>query len=377
MVETMNTALLGCQPSGIRKFTALAKAEPGCLFLTIGEPDFSTPDPIKQAAKTALDQNLTHYPPNAGEPYLLERVSQFEREKNGVEYSPQEIIVTDGATEGLCLALGGILNPGDEVIVPIPAFGLYEPLVKLFRGEYIPMDTCGDGFQITAQNLARHITAKTKAILLNSPNNPTGAVYTPESLEAVYQAAKEKNLFVLCDDVYAQLVYGPYQSFSRYQDIREKIILIQSFSQPYAMTGWRMGYLCADRLIIEQLAKLHSYMVVSAVSFLQKGCVAALDYDPSPMVEAYRRRRDYMYGRLTEMGMEVQKPQGAFYLFPSIQKYGMDSETFCVRMIKEAKLAAVPGSCFGTDGYIRLSYCYADDELRQCLDRLERFLATL
>ena len=138
MVETMNTALLGCQPSGIRKFTALAKAEPGCLFLTIGEPDFSTPDPIKEAAKTALDQNLTHYPPNAGEPYLLERVSQFEREKNGVEYSPQEIIVTDGATEGLCLALGGILNPGDEVIVPIPAFGLYEPLVKLSRGEYIP-----------------------------------------------------------------------------------------------------------------------------------------------------------------------------------------------------------------------------------------------
>ena len=142
------------------------------------------------------------------------------------------------------------------------------------------------------------------------------------------------------------------------------------------MTGWRMGYLCADRPVIEQLAKLHSYTVVSAVSFLQKGCAAALDYDPSPMVETYRRRRDYMYGRLVEMGMEVQKPQGAFYLFPSIQKYGMDSETFCLRMIQEAKLAAVPGSCFGADGYIRLSYCYADDELRQCLDRLERFLTT-
>lgn len=377
MVESMNAALLGCQPSGIRRFTALAKAEPGCLFLTIGEPDFSTPEPIKEATKTALDQNLTHYPPGAGELYLRERISRFEQEQNGVSYSPEEILVVDGATEGLYLALRGILNPGDEVIVPTPAFGLYEPLVALSSGVYVPMDTCADHFQITPQNLAQHITAKSKAILLNSPNNPTGAVYTPESLDAVYQVAKEKNLFVLCDDVYAQLVYGPYQSFSRYQDIREKIILIQSFSKPYAMTGWRMGYLCADRPVIEQLAKLHSYTVVSAVSFLQKGCAAALDYDPSPMVETYRRRRDYVYGRLVEMGMEVQKPQGAFYLFPSIQKYGMDSETFCLRMIQEAKLAAVPGSCFGADGYIRLSYCYVDDELRQCLDRLERFLTTL
>ena len=377
MVESMNAALLGCQPSGIRRFTALAKAEPGCLFLTIGEPDFSTPEPIKEATKTALDQNLTHYPPGAGELYLRERISRFEQEQNGVSYSPEEILVVDGATEGLYLALRGILNPGDEVIVPTPAFGLYEPLVALSSGVYVPMDTCADHFQITPQNLAQHITAKSKAILLNSPNNPTGAVYTPESLDAVYQVAKEKNLFVLCDDVYAQLVYGPYQSFSRYQDIREKIILIQSFSKPYAMTGWRLGYLCADRPVIEQLAKLHSYTVVSAVSFLQKGCAAALDYDPSPMIETYRRRRDYVYGRLVEMGMEVQKPQGAFYLFPSIQKYGMDSETFCLRMIQEAKLAAVPGSCFGADGYIRLSYCYADDELRQCLDRLERFLTTL
>lgn len=213
MVETMNAALLGCQPSGIRRFTALAKAEPGCLFLTIGEPDFSTPEPIKEATKTALDQNLTHYPPGAGELYLRERISRFEQEQNGVSYSPEEILVVDGATEGLYLALRGILNPGDEVIVPTPAFGLYEPLVALSSGVYVPMDTCADHFQITPQNLAQHITAKSKAILLNSPNNPTGAVYTPESLDAVYQVAKEKNLFVLCDDVYAQLVYGPYQRF--------------------------------------------------------------------------------------------------------------------------------------------------------------------
>lgn len=192
------------------------------------------------------------------------------RSKTACPILRKKFIVVDGATEGLYLALRGILNPGDEVIVPTPAFGLYEPLVALSSGVYVPMDTCADHFQITPQNLAQHITAKSKAILLNSPNNPTGAVYTPESLDAVYQVAKEKNLFVLCDDVYAQLVYGPYQSFSRYQDIREKIILIQSFSKPYAMTGWRMGYLCADRPVIEQLAKLHSYTVVSAVSFFAK-----------------------------------------------------------------------------------------------------------
>ncbi|MDD3193954.1 MAG: aminotransferase class I/II-fold pyridoxal phosphate-dependent enzyme [Oscillospiraceae bacterium] len=377
MIEKMNAALLGCQPSGIRKFTALAKARPGCLSLTIGEPDFNTPDPVKEAAKSALDQNQTHYPPGVGERYLLERISQFEREKNGVSYGPDEIIVTDGATEGLYLALRGILNPGDEVIVPTPTFGLYEPLVTLSQGRYVPMDTCADKFQLTAENLARHVSPRTKAILLNSPNNPTGSVYTPASLNAVYQLAKSRDLFVICDDVYAQLVYGPYQSFSQYQDIREKILLVQSFSKPYAMTGWRMGYLCAARPVAEQLAKLHSYTVVSAVSFLQRGCAAALDYDPSPMINSYRRRRDYVYGRLTEMGLSVQKPNGAFYLFPSIQKFGLDSETFCLRMINEGNLAAVPGSCFGADGYIRLSYCYSDEELCQSLDRLEAFLATL
>ncbi len=377
MVEKMNAALRAVSPSGIRKFTALAKAEPDCLSLTIGEPDFNTPDPIKEATKAALDQNLTHYPPGVGERYLLERIARFELEKNGVSYQPEEIIVTDGATEGLYLALRGILNPGDEVIVPTPAFGLYEPLVTLSQGAYVPMDTCGDRFQLTAQNLSRHLTGKTKAILLNSPNNPTGSVYSPQSLENVYRAVKDRDIFVLCDDVYAQLIYAPYQSFSRYQELRDRIILIQSFSKPYAMTGWRMGYLCADRPVIEQLAKLHSYTVVSAVSFLQKGCAAALDYDPAEMVKVYRRRRDYAYDRLCRMGLPAEKPGGAFYLFPSIQRYGLDSETFCLRMIREGKLAAVPGSCFGAEGYIRLSYCYADDELAAGLDRLEAFLQTL
>lgn len=377
MVEKMNAALRAAQPSGIRKFTALAKAQPDCLFLTIGEPDFATPDPIKEAAKAALDQNLTHYPPGVGERYLLERICRFERERNGVSYRPEEVIVTDGATEGLYLALRGILNPGDEVIVPTPAFGLYEPLVTLSQGVYVPMDTCGDGFQITGENLSRHLSGKTKAILLNSPNNPTGAVYTPQTLETVYRAVKDRDIFVLCDDVYAQLVYGPYQSFSQYQDLREKIILVQSFSKPYAMTGWRMGYLCADRPVIEQLAKLHSYTVVSAVSFLQKGCAAALDFDPSAMVNAYRQRRDYAYERLCRMGLPVEKPGGAFYLFPCVRQYGLDSETFCLRMIKEEKLAAVPGTCFGAEGYIRLSYCYSMEELSAGLDRLEAFLQTL
>lgn len=377
MIEKMNALLLGVEPSGIRKFAALAAQEEGCISLTIGEPDFNTPEPIKDAAKAALCQNLTHYPPNAGYPALRERVCQFEREKNGVCYRPEEVIITDGATEGLYLALRGILNPGDEVIVPLPAFGVYEPIIRLSGGIMAPLDTADDGFQINPKTLAACITPKTKAILLNSPNNPTGVVYSQQTLEAVYQLVKNRDIFVVCDDVYAQLCYAPCPSFSQFQQIREKIIVVQSFSKPYAMTGWRMGYLLADAPIAAQLSKLHSYTVVSAVSFLQPACEQALCYDPAPMIAAYRRRRDLMLRRLFEMGLETPLPEGAFYCFPNIRQFGLTSEQFCLRMISEAKLAAVPGSCFGAEGYIRLSYCYSEEHIRRGLDRLESFLRTL
>lgn len=377
MTQPLNQSVLEIELSGIRRFTALAKQDPDCLSLAIGEPDFHTPDPIKEAAKQALDQNNTHYPPSVGIPELLSRIRNFEKEKNDLDYAEDEILVTCGASEGMFVALGGILNPGDEVVVPVPAFGLYEPIIKIFRAVYRPLDTTGDDFQITESALENALSSKTKAILLNSPNNPTGTVYTKETLEIVLRAAKKYNTFVICDDVYAQLIYGPYESFAKFQDFRENIIVVQSFSKPYAMTGWRAGYILADRPVAKALLKLHSYCALSAVSFVQSGCLAALDYNPAAMVETYRARRDYSYARLAEMGLPLSLPQGAFYLFPSIEKFGLSSETFCLRMIQEAKLAAVPGSCFGVEGYIRLSYCYSEEELSQSFHRLHGFLKTL
>ena len=294
MEPTMNAALDGISKSGIRVFTQMAKQEPGCLFLTLGEPDFDTPAPIREAAKASLDAGDTHYPENNGQPFLRQTIARFEQEKHGLSYAPDEIIVTVGATEALFCALFGILNPGDEVIVPTPAFGLYEAIIKLCRGVCVPLDTRADGFQIRPAALQAALSPRTKAIILTSPNNPTGCIYDHESLTAVYAAAKEHPIFVLCDEVYRDLIYtDAFESFHQFSDLRSRIIEVQSFSKPYAMTGWRVGYLMADRPVKEQLEKIHQYNVVSISSFVQRACAAALAYDISSEREVYRRRRDY------------------------------------------------------------------------------------
>lgn len=371
----MNRRLWREEFSGIRKFTNMAKEREDCLFLTIGEPDFNTPEVIKEAAKKALDNNMVHYAPWVGMQSLREKIVAFEEGKNSVCYEPEEVLVTDGATEGLYLALNGILNAGDEVIVPTPAFGLYRSIIELGGGVFVPLSTESNAFQLNKTSLKAVVTEKTKAIVLNSPNNPTGVIYNEESLRAVYDLIKKRNIFVICDDVYSQLVYAPgYQSFSKYQDIRQKIILVQSFSKSYAMTGWRAGYVLADRKVINELCKLHSQMVVSAVSFIQPACMAALDYDPKEMVDAYAKRKEFVYKGLVSMGMEMIEPKGAFYVFPSIKKYKMRSDEFCLRMLSEANLAVVPGSCFGADDHIRISYCYNEQCLKEGLHRIEGFL---
>ena len=222
------------------------------------------------------------------------------------------------------------------------------------------------------------MTEKTKAIILNTPNNPTGCVYTGESLQAVHDAVVHRPVFVICDDVYRQLVYlEDYHSFAEFRDLRGQLLLVQSFSKPYAMTGWRMGYLLADSAVKERLELVHQFMVVSTPAPFQKACINALDFNPHELVETYRRRRAYILQRLREMELPVVEPMGAFYVFPSIQEFGLPSGEFCTRMIREAGLAATPGACFGTEGYIRLTYCYSDEELREGLDRLERFVGSL
>ena len=378
MELTMNTALDTIQKSGIRLFTQMARQEPGCLFLTLGEPDFDTPLPIREAAKASLDAGETHYPENNGQLFLRQAIAGFERERHGLAYSPDEIIVTVGATQALFCALFGILNPGDEVIVPAPAFGLYASIIKLCRGVCVPLDTRQNGFQISAEALRSVLTPRTRDVILTSPNHPTGCIYTRETLDAIHSVLRELPVFVLCDEVYRDLIYtDTFTSFTQYADMRDRIIEIQCFSKPYAMTGWRVGYLMADAPVKAQLEKIHQYNVVSISSFVQRACAAALQTDVSAMRETYRRRRDFVCARLDDMKLPYRKPEGAFYVFPSIAAYGLDSVTFCTRMVREGKLACTPGSCFGAEGYLRISYCYSDSVLADGMDRLEAFLKTL
>ena len=381
MLPTLNDQLLTLQPSGIRRFTALAKATPGCAMLTIGEPDFDTPANIRQAAKDALDAGKTHYPANAGDTALRRAIADFEAKQNGYRYAENEIIVTHGASEALFIAMQGVLNPGDEVILPTPAFGLYESIARLAGAVIVPLDTSKTGFQIDEAALAAAITPKTKLLVLNSPNNPTGVVYSRQTLQGIRRAVSGKPIFVLCDDVYSQLVYQDCPLFAHLgntdPDLREQILVVQSFSKPYAMTGWRMGYLMGDARVMEKLLLYHAAALVSVASYAQDACIEALHTDVSAMVHTYRARRDRMLTALAEMGLPVVAPGGAFYVFPNIETFGMSSEEFCLRAITEGKVAAVPGSCFGTEGFIRLSYCYSTAEIDLGLQRLATFIRSL
>ena len=378
MELTLNSAVLGVEITGIRRFTYLVRDTPGACALTIGEPDQNTPDIIKEAAKTALDNNDTHYPPGNGYAYMLEAISKYEEKAHGLKYDPEEIILTIGATEGLFIGLSTVLNPGDEVIVPTPAFGLYESITRLLRGVPVSLPTEGNRYQIDPEALKAAITDKTKAIILTSPNNPTGCIYTKETLDAIHDVLKDKPIFVFCDDVYRELVYTEgYHSFAEYQDMRDRIIVINSFSKPYAMTGWRLGWCMADAPIRDRMQIFHQHAVVSAPSYVQPACAAALESDTSAIRELFRKRRDYVYKRLVDMGLEVQEPEGAFYMFINIKKFGLDSLTFCEKMLKEGLVGLIPGCYFDCEGYMRLSYCYSDEDLKEGLDRIEKFIKTL
>lgn len=373
MREHLNPAVFNLKRSSIREFSNLAAATPGCIRLTLGEPEFDTPATVTEALFAAAKAGETHYIANNGALNLRERIARFERERNGLDTNADEIIVTAGATEGLMVALTGILAPGDEVVIPTPAFVLYEELVKLCGAVPVPLDTTADGFQI--RHPERVFSQRTKAVILNTPNNPTGTVLDRESLEAVYRAVKGKPVFVLCDDVYRQLIYtDDYHSFTEYKDLKEQIILIQSFSKPYAMTGWRMGYLIAHPDIKERLELVHQFSVTSTPSLFQRAGVAALDTDPASFVAVYRKRRDYVLDRLEKMGLPVTVPQGAFYVFPCVKRFTENDGELCRRLIREAGVALTPGSCFGAAGYVRLSYCCSDDQLKEGLDRLENFI---
>ena len=378
MRDRLNNAVYNLKRSAIREFSKLAKETPGCVSLTLGEPDFDTPSVIRSEAESSLENHETHYIENSGDIHLRSAIAEYEKHKHGFCCSKDQVIVTCGATEALYIALYGILNPGDEVIVPTPAFVLYEEIVKLARGVTVHLETSKAGFQIREDMLESLVTEKTKAIVLNTPNNPTGTVLDAESLKAVHDVAKKHDIFVICDDVYREIVYTDvYHSFTEFDDVHDRTFLVQSYSKPYAMTGWRMGYLIAPVDIVSYLQLVHQFTVVSTPAPFQKAAIRALEFDPVELKDTYRKRRGYMLSRLTAMGLEVPDPDGAFYMFPSIKRFGLDSATFCRRMISEVGLAATPGFCFGSDDHIRLTYCYSDDQLKEGLDRLESFIHML
>ena len=372
----LNQNLTNLKRSPIRRFTNLARETPGCAMLTIGEPDLDTPEEVKAAAIAALNRDRTHYAPNQGTPELREAVAAFESARGNLTTSGQ-VLVTVGACHALFTALLGILNPGEEIIVPTPGFMLYEMIATVAGAKVVPLDIAATDFQITAEALEKCITEKTKAIIINSPCNPTGTVFTAESLENVKQAILGRPIFLICDNVYNALSYVNCPDLSLDPQLKDQTILCQSFSKPWAMTGWRVGYLTCPDYVMDRLLLLSAAEITAVPTFVQDAAVAALSVDPAPMREIYRRRRDYVCSRLKDMGLTFPEPEGAFYVFPSIAKFGIPSEEFCTRMIREAKLAAVPGSCFGAEGHIRISYCYSDEELKTGLDRLEQFLKSL
>lgn len=378
MPRSLNTSLVRLKSSGIRRINALAAQHPGCIALALGEPEFDTPQEIRDEVTRALQRGETHYPPNNGTPFLRRSISEY-MSAQGFDYAPDDVIVTDGATEALHATLLAMLEPNDEVIIPTPAFGLYESIVRVNHAFPVFLDTARADFQIDENALRDRVTPATKAIVICSPNNPTGCIFNAASLDAVARVAAETGIYVICDDVYNRLVYtGGYERFAlRHPELCEQTVVVDSFSKPWAMTGWRIGWLAADPSLAVQIAKAHQYMVSSAVSFEMPAAAAALSVDPAPMLETYRARRARVLAALEKMGLSVVEPAGAFYVLPSIKGTGLTSEQFCARAIEEAGVGLVPGSCFGSEGYVRLSYCVSDEDLDEGLRRLDRFVAGL
>ncbi len=379
MRKSTNEALATLEPSGIRRFSALAAETPGCIALALGEPEFDSPTGVREGAKTALDLGDTHYPPNNGTDELRAAISAYMSER-GVPYAPDEVVATVGATEALAATFSALLDPGDEVIIPTPAFGLYQSLVVMNHAAPVLLDTAPHAFQLDEETLAACVTPRTKALVITSPNNPTGCVLSSASLDAVEAVAREHGIYVVCDDVYNRLVYEPgYERLAARvdEDLREQVVVVESFSKPWAMTGWRMGWVAAARPVIDQIAKAHQFTVSSAVSFCMPAATRALEVDPTMRLEMYRARRDRVLAQLAFMGLPVVEPAGAFYVFPRIEQTGLSSEEFCERAIRDAGVALVPGSCFSAPGYVRLSYCVSDADLDEGLRRLASFVAGL
>ena len=374
------TAAQEMRASGIRKFFDIAAEMKDCISLGVGEPDFKTPWAVRDAGIRNLEMGQTRYTSNSGMKELRTEICKYLDRRFGLHYDPDsQVLVTVGGSEAIDIGIRALVNPGDEVIIPTPAFGLYESIVVANHAKAVFLDTEPAQFQIDEDALRACVTPATKAIVICSPNNPTGCILNAASLDAVAHVAEQTGIYVVCDDVYNRLVYvDGYERFAqRHPELREQTVVIESFSKPWAMTGWRLGWLAAAAPVIAEIAKAHQYLVSSAVSFEMDAAARALTVDPTPMLKVYRARRERVLEALNAMGLDVVEPAGAFYAFPSIKKFGLTSEDFCIKAIKEANVALVPGDCFGTEGHVRLSYCVSDQDLDEGLHRLSTFISTL
>lgn len=381
----MAEKVVNIPPSGIRKFFDIVSEMPDAISLGVGEPDFDTPWHIRDEGIYSLEKGRTFYTSNAGLKELKMEVANYLKRRQGLEYDyNKEILITVGGSEAIDIGMRVMLNPGEEVLVPQPSYVSYEPCVRLAGGVPVIINLKEENeFRLTAQELLDAITDKTKILVLPFPNNPTGAILEEKDLQEIAKVCVDKDIFVMSDEIYAELTYKEkHISIAQMPGMQERTILINGFSKAYAMTGWRLGYACGPADIIEQMLKVHQYAIMCAPTTSQYAAVEALkngDEDVREMREAYNQRRRYLVHAFREMGLECFEPFGAFYIFPSIQEFGMSSDEFATRLLMEEKVAVVPGTAFGAcgEGFLRISYAYSLENLKVAIGRIRNFIERL
>lgn len=385
MRNPLSKKVTDIQPSGIRKFFDIVSEMPDAISLGVGEPDFDTPWRIREEGIYSLERGKTFYTSNSGLKELKIEICKYLNRKVDIKYDYQnEVIVTVGGSEGIDIALRAMLDAGDEVLIPQPCYVSYLPCTILADGVpvTIPLQEKNE-FKLTAEELEAAITPKTKVLIMPFPNNPTGSIMTKEDLEPIVEIVKKYDLFVISDEIYSELSYqGDHVSIASFEGMKERTILINGFSKGFAMTGWRLGYACGPKEIVEQMIKIHQFAIMCAPTNSQYAAVEALrncEEEVQEMRESYNQRRRFLMHEFQRMGLQCFEPFGAFYVFPSIQEFGMTSEEFAMRFLEEEKVAVVPGTAFGDcgEGFLRISYAYSIDDLKEALGRLEKFVNRL
>ena len=381
--KILSDTVVGIKPSGIRKFFDIANTMKGVISLGVGEPDFRTPWQIRSAGIRSLENGNTRYTSNRGLEPFREEISRYVKEKYSVEYSPErEILVTVGGSEAIDATIRAILNPGDEVIIPQPSYVCYEPITRLAGGVPVIINTKAENdFKITPEELSEKITERTKALVLPYPCNPTGAIMEREDLEKIAEVLRGTSIIVISDEIYGELTFGgkSHVSIASVPEMKERTVLINGFSKAFSMTGWRLGYACGPDEILSQITKIHQYAIMCAPTTSQHAAIEALrscSEEVERMKEEYDVRRKIIVKGFNDLGLECREPKGAFYAFPSIKSTGMTSEEFCERLLYSKRVALVPGTAFGDsgEGFVRASYCYSVEHIKEALSRIGEFL---